>query len=122
MLTDVTFLVTIVTQKVTDSEMTLADIILSDYRQRVLGLLLLNSHERFHLREIARQTDARVAPLSRELLKLSEAGILNTEQVGNQVHYFANLECPIYQELVSILRKTAEASDSQKSHSRLVAE
>lgn len=97
--------------------MTLVDIVLSDYRQRVLVLLLLNPHEHFHLREIARQTGAQVGSLSRELTKLADAGILLTEQIGNQVHYFANQDCPIFEELASILRKTSEGSEGSKRHS-----
>lgn len=114
-LTNVALLRTIVLKRATEIlYMTLADIVLGDYRQRVLVLLLLNPQEHFHLREIARQTGAQVGSLSRELSKLAEAGILLTEQVGNQVHYFANRDCPIFEELASILRKTSDLPDGAR--------
>jgi len=44
---------------------------------------------------------------------LAEVGVLMKEAVGNQVHYQANIECPIYEELSRILNKLAEL-DSEK--------
>lgn len=81
------------------------------YRQRVLGLLLLHSGETFHLREIARLTHTQPGTLRRELALLTEAGVLQSESVGNQVHYRANAACPIYDELRNILRKTSGVAD-----------
>lgn len=49
---------------------TLASVLFTDYRRRVLGLLVV-------------------------------------EKAGNQVHYPANRDCPIFEELASILRKTS---------------
>lgn len=92
--------------------MSLASILFPDYRSRVLGLLLLHPDKSYHLREIARLTGtAGVGALARELAKLAEAGVLNLERVGNQAHYSANLDCPIYEELASIVRKTSGLAD-----------
>jgi predicted nucleotidyltransferase len=86
--------------------MTLASFLFSDYRRKVLALLLLRPDGHYHQREIARLTGTISGTLSRELAKMVEAGLLVKMPVGNQMQYKANLECPIFEELASILRKT----------------
>lgn len=85
----------------------LAEILFKDYRRRVLALLLLNPDKRYHVREIARITGTVAGTLHKELARLAEAGILARQNVGNQVQYFADKNCPIFDELASILRKTS---------------
>lgn len=63
------------------------------------------------MREIARLTDTMAGTLNRELAKLADAGVLVKKSVGNQVRYSANLDCPIIDELTSILRKTSGVVD-----------
>jgi predicted nucleotidyltransferase len=87
--------------------MSLSAILFSEYRRRVLGLLLLHPDQHYYLREIARQTGTAPGTLTRELGKLVEAGVLGVEKVGNQAHYSANRDCPIFSELAAILRKTS---------------
>lgn len=84
----------------------LSSFLFSDYRRKVLGLLLLRPDLQFHQREIARLTGTISGTLSRELTKLVEAGVLEKVKIGNQVQYRANQGCTIFPELVSILRKT----------------
>lgn len=91
--------------------MSLASVLFTDYRGRVLGLLLLHPDQAYHLREIARLTGSSPGTLARELDKLTEAGILNLERVGNQARYSANRDCPVYEELASIVRKTSGLVD-----------
>lgn len=89
----------------------LAELLFKDYRRRVLGLLLLHPDKRYHVREIARLTGTVAGTLHKELAKQAEAGLLVKESVGNQVQYRADLGCPIYEELASILRKTSGVVD-----------
>jgi len=91
--------------------MALGSVIFTDYRRRVLGLLLLHPDQRYYLREIARLTGTAPGTLTRELSKLVKAGVLSVQKVGNQAHYSANRECPIFDELASILRKTSGLID-----------
>jgi predicted nucleotidyltransferase len=91
--------------------MSLTTILFTDYRRRVLGLLLLHPERAYHLREIARLTGTVPGTLGRELTKLTDAGVLVKHRVGNQLHYSANRDCPIYDELASILRKTSGLAD-----------
>jgi len=90
---------------------TLASILFKDYRQRVLGLLLLHPESAYHVREIARLTNTVAGTLHKELKQLADVGILNKQKKGNQVLYKANIDCPIFKELASILRKTSGVVD-----------
>ncbi len=89
----------------------LASLIFSAYRRRVLGLLLLHPDRSYHVRELARLTGSSAGTLHKELSKLTLGGVLKREAVGNQVRYSANRDCPIFEELASILRKTSGLAD-----------
>ena len=89
----------------------LAELLFKDYRRRALGLLLLHTDKRYHVREIARLTGTVAGTLHKELARLADAGLLLKETVGNQVFYGANRDCPIFEELASILRKTSGLTD-----------
>ncbi len=91
--------------------MSLNAILFPEYRRRVLGLLLLHPDQRYYLREIARLTGTSAGTLTRELSKLVKAGVLTVQKVGNQAHYAANRDCPVFDELASILRKTSGLTD-----------
>ncbi|MBI5447927.1 MAG: nucleotidyltransferase domain-containing protein [Gammaproteobacteria bacterium] len=91
--------------------MTDISILFSEYRRRVLGLLLLHPENRYHVREIARLTGTTPGTLHRELSKLAEAQVLIREISGNQVCYQANRHFPIFYELASILKKTSGLVD-----------
>ena len=90
----------------------LAALLFGNYRRRVLGLLLLHPEKTYHVREIARLTKTAPGTLHKELTRLAEAGLLSREQVGNQLRYAANRDCPVFEELASILRKTSGLADS----------
>jgi predicted nucleotidyltransferase len=77
----------------------------------VLALLLLRPDESFYVREIGRLTGVPAGSLHRELKALTEAGLLVRSAAGNQVRYQASRECPIYEELAAIFRKTAGLAD-----------
>lgn len=89
----------------------LAETLFSDYRRRILALLLLRSDENFHVREISRLTGVPAGSLHRELKLLTDAGLLSRQAMGNQVRYQAERECPIFHELAGIFRKTSGLSD-----------
>ena len=89
----------------------LGSLLFGEYRQRALGLLLLNPDASFHVRELARLTGTSAGTLHKELTKLTTGGILQRKEIGNQVHYSANINCPIFNELASILRKTSGLAD-----------
>lgn len=85
----------------------LTDFLLGPFRTRVLSALLLHPDTAWHARELARRLGTLPGSTSRELVKLADAGILSRQPIGNQVHYRANRDCPIFQELAGMLRKTS---------------
>lgn len=89
----------------------LAETLFSDYRRRVLALLLLRPEEHFHVREISRLTGVPAGSLHRELRLLAAAGLLACHAAGNQVRYQADRNCPIFTELAGIFRKTSGLAD-----------
>ena len=89
----------------------LASVLFKDYRRRVLGLLLLHPEESYYVREIARLTGTVAGTLHKELATLAKAGILSVQPRGNQKLYKANRDCPVFEELASILRKTSGMVD-----------
>ena len=84
----------------------LAKALFSRTRMAVLTHLA-SASEGLHLRELERRTGVNSRHLMRELHSLRDAGVLVSTQVGRQVIYRLNPACPIYDELRSIVRKTA---------------
>jgi len=80
-------------------------------KQSVLKLLFSNIDEEYHLREIARRTKVSQGALQRELVLLTKAGIVNQRRRGNQVFYQPNQDCPIFNELHSLVIKTVGLAD-----------
>lgn len=75
-------------------------------QQKVLGLLYGKPDQSFFTNEIVRWANVGKGSLMRELARLQGAGVLTVRRRGNQIHYQANPDCPIYSELISIVRKT----------------
>lgn len=89
----------------------LADALFTATQQKVLGLLYLHPDRSFYTREILRSTGMGVATIKRELARMELAGILTFKRLGNQHHYQANPDCPIYEELLAIVRNTFGVAD-----------
>ena len=87
------------------------DLLFGAYRSKILSLLLLHPDQSYYVREISRLTRVPAGSLHRELRLLADAGILIRSASGNQVRYQARRECPIYEDLASLLRKTAGLAD-----------
>ena len=98
-------------------EQVLANLLFGAYRHRVLSLLFLRPGDAFHVRMISRLTGVPAGSLHRELRQLSEAGLLLAERVGNQIHYSANQDSPVFEELAAVLEKTAGAPPTLEDHS-----
>ena len=89
----------------------LGDALFTTTQKRVLGLLYLQPEQSFYTKQILRLTGMGVATIKRELDRMLSAGILQMTKIGNQHHYQANPECPIYQELLGIVNKTFGIAD-----------
>lgn len=84
----------------------LGDALFTATQKKVLGLLYGQPDRSFYTKEILRITGMGVATIKRELDRMLAAGILRMTKVGNQHHYQANPQCPIYGELIGIVKKT----------------
>ncbi len=74
-------------------------------------MLLGHADERYYVREIVRATGLGSGHVQRELAQLSRAGILRRLEEGRHVYYQADPDCPIYEELRGIVRKTLGAGE-----------
>ena len=91
--------------------MSLAHFLLGQTRSAVLGTLYLRPELALHVRELARLTGGSPGSLHRELRTLANMGLLIRQETGRQVYYRANQQCPVYEELTGLLRKTAGLVD-----------
>jgi predicted nucleotidyltransferase len=85
--------------------------LLSETRQALLRLFLMNPHQHYHLREVARQTGKPVTTVQSEVAKLADAGVVNKAASGNRTYYQANTDSPIYPELRALIVKTVGLVD-----------
>lgn len=99
----------------------LADALFTSTQQRIFALLYGQPDRSFYLTEIVRLAEIGRGGVQRELRRLEQTGLVTTKNIGNQKHYQANPDTPVYQELTSIVRKTVglkqplmEALDSVK--------
>lgn len=93
------------------SPTTPAALLFSAYHLRLLAVLLMRPDQSFHLRELERLAGVNAGTAHRELKRMESAGLVHSRRVGNQVHYQARRDCPIFTELQSILRKSSGLAD-----------
>jgi len=89
----------------------LADALFSKTQQRVLGLLFVNADRSFYTNEIVRSVGSGIGVVQRELEKLTASGLVTSKKIGNQKHYQANRDTPIFDELRGIMLKTVGLAD-----------
>lgn len=86
--------------------MSIGDALFTKTQQKLLALFFGQSDKSFYLNEVVRLADMGRGTISRELNKLTDAGILVVSKQGNQNHYQANKMLPIFNELKGIVKKT----------------
>jgi len=89
----------------------LADALFSKVQQRVLGLLFVNADRSFYTNEIVRFVGCGIGAVQRELETLAQSELVTIKKIGNQKHYQANPDTPIFAELRGILLKTVGLAD-----------
>ena len=89
----------------------IGDALFTKTQQKVLGLLYSKPDKSFYTNEIMRWAAMGRGTISRELDKLVAAGLLTVSRTGNQNHYQANSNNPVYAELVGIVKKTFGIGD-----------
>ena len=89
----------------------IGDALFTKTQQRVLGLLYGKPGKSFYTNEIMRWADMGRGTIQRELERLTAADLLSVTREGNQKHYQANRDNPVYTELLGIVRKTFGLED-----------
>lgn len=89
----------------------LANALFSKVQQRVLALIFGNPDRSFYTREIMKHVGSGTGAVERELIKLESSGLVTTQRIGNQKHYRANRESPIFEELYGLVLKTVGLRD-----------
>lgn len=84
----------------------LADALFSGTQQRVLGLLFGQPGRSFYATELIGLTGAGSGAVQRELARLAQTGLITVRPLGNQKHYQANPQSPLFDELCGIAQKT----------------
>ena len=80
-------------------------------RQRVLAVLFGNPGRSFYANEVIALAQSGTGAVQRELAALSEAGLLTVTKQGNQKHYQANADAPVFAELRGLVLKTMGVAD-----------
>lgn len=94
---------------------TIASALFNGTRMSVLALLFSHAQEEFYFRQIVYSVGGGIGSVSRELRRLTDAGILHRRIKGSNVYYQANSECPVFNELKGLIVKTAGIADIIRS-------
>jgi len=84
----------------------LSNALFSKVQQRVLALIFGHPERSFYTSEIVRNVHSGTGAVERELSRLERSGLVSVQRIGNQKHYQANHDSPIFQELQSLVVKT----------------
>lgn len=88
-----------------------SDALFSGTKQRVLGILYGQPARSFYANELISLAASGSGAVQRELATLTNSGLVTVKAVGNQKHYQANPDSPIFTELCSIVQKTTGLAD-----------
>ena len=92
----------------------LADALFPKGRQRVLAVLFGNPGRSLYANEVIALAQSGTGAVQRELAALSEVGLLTVTKQGNQKHYQANADAPVFAELRGLVLKTMGLADVLK--------
>lgn len=84
----------------------LADALFTGTQQRVLALLFAQPGRSFYATELIGLAGAGSGAVQRELARLAQSGLVTVRALGNQKHYQANPDSPLFEELYNIVQKT----------------
>jgi predicted nucleotidyltransferase len=94
---------------------TYADALFTKTQQRVLGVLFGQPERSFYANEIIGLVASGSGTVQRELARLEAAALITVRKQGNQKHFQANRDAPIFEELRGIVLKTFGVVDVLRS-------
>jgi len=86
---------------------TLQDFMISKTRVKMMELFFLHPNEMYYVREITRATKEEINAVRRELERMSEYGLVRSEQRGNRLYYSLNSKYVYFQELQQMVVKSS---------------
>jgi predicted nucleotidyltransferase len=89
----------------------LSNALFSKVQQRVLALIFGQPERSFYASEIMRNVNSGTGAVERELSRLHRSGLVSVARIGNQKHYQANHQSPIFAELQSLVLKTVALAE-----------
>ena len=89
----------------------LADALFTPVQQRVLALLFGQPDRRFQSAELIRLAKGGVGAVHRQLGRLAETDLVTVTRSGNQKHYQARRDSPVFEELHSLIVKTVGVAE-----------
>ena len=94
---------------------TLADALFPKVRQRVLAVLFSQPNRSFYANEVIALAQSGTGAVQRELADMAQVGLISVTKVGNQKHFQANAQSPVYAELRGLVLKTVGLADVLRS-------
>ena len=89
--------------------MSIKNALFSSSQAKVYAWVFGQPDRSFHLSELAKLTGLASASLQREVKRLTDAGLVVSERVGNQRHISANRQSLVFDEIRQLTRKTMGA-------------
>jgi len=89
----------------------LADALFTPVQQRVLGLLFAQPDRRYQSAELIRLARSGVGAVHRQLARLASSGLVTVTRTGNQKHYQANRDAPVFEDLCGLIIKTVGVAE-----------
>src|SRR6202140_5198953 len=89
----------------------ISNALFSKVQQRVLALIFGQPDRSFYTSAIMRNVQSGTGAVERELSGLLPSGLVSVERIGNQKHYRANQQSPIFAELQSLVIKTVALTE-----------
>ncbi len=93
----------------------LADALFPKVRQRVLAVLFGQPDRSFYANEVIALAQSGTGAVQRELADMAQVGLISVTKVGNQKHFQANTQSPVYTELLGLVLKTVGLADVLRS-------
>ncbi|KWT65671.1 hypothetical protein APY03_7298 [Variovorax sp. WDL1] len=87
----------------------------------MLGLLFGQPSRSFYANELIGLAGSGSGAAQRELANLAQSGLVNVTAVGNQKHYQANADSPLFEELCGIVQKTVGLRSAAASMTLLLS-
>lgn len=104
------------------ARVSVADALFTTTQQRVLALLFGQPDRSYFTKELIELAGGGSGAVQRELSGLQQSGLILQTSVGNQKHYQANPESPIFEELRSIVTKTLGPADTLRAALSAIAD